>query len=404
VHRHFGLPDARLGPTALAIGSFDGVHLGHRCVLERLVGAARRERLTSACITFDPHPRCVLDPVNCPQQITTLDERLSLMAGAGTEHVVVLAFTRELAGLSPGDFMARLLASMELRRLVVGYDFALGRGRAGDLGWLREYGRGHGYAVEVVEPFLLRGEEVHSSEVRRLLTLGEMEAANRLLGRIARCICVGFDESAAFFPAGRVVHTGNPVRTDVLRSSGARSDHPLGLLVFGGSGGARRINQATLDALRMLGPSARKLAITHQTGTADAEETRAGYAALGLVGRVEPFIVDMGDAYATADVVVARAGAMTCAELTAVGLPAVLVPYPYAADDHQRRNAEVLVRAGAAEMILDRELSGERLAATLRALIEDPMRRADMAARARALGRPDAADRVAEACVRLLPS
>ena len=183
MHRHFGLPDARLGPTALAIGSFDGVHLGHRCVLERLVAAARRERLTSACITFDPHPRCVLDPVNCPQQITTLDERLSLMGSAGTEHVVVLAFTRELAGLSPGEFMARLLESMELRRLVVGYDFALGRGRAGDVGWLQEYGRHHGYAVEVVEQFTSGGEEVHSSEVRRLLTLGEMEAANRLLGR-----------------------------------------------------------------------------------------------------------------------------------------------------------------------------------------------------------------------------
>ena len=95
---------------------------------------------------------------------------------------------------------------------------------------------------------------------------------------------------------------------------------------------------------------------------------------------------------------------MTCAELTAVGLPAVLVPYPYAADDHQRRNAEVLVRAGAAEMILDRELSGERLAAALRTLTDDPARRAAMAARARALGRPDAADRVAEECVRLLAS
>jgi len=183
VHRHFGLPDPPLGPTALAIGSFDGVHLGHRCVLERLVGAARRHRLTPACITFDPHPRCVLDPVNCPQQITTLDERLSLMASAGTEHVVVLAFTRELAGLAPAEFVANLLKSMELRRLVVGYDFALGRGRAGDVGWLREHGRQHGYMVEVVEQFRLGGEEVHSSEVRRLLTLGEMEAANRLLGR-----------------------------------------------------------------------------------------------------------------------------------------------------------------------------------------------------------------------------
>jgi UDP-N-acetylglucosamine--N-acetylmuramyl-(pentapeptide) pyrophosphoryl-undecaprenol N-acetylglucosamine transferase len=121
----------------------------------------------------------------------------------------------------------------------------------------------------------------------------------------------------------------------------------------------------------------------------------------GSASRVEPFIADMGGAYAEADVVVARAGAMTCAEVTAVGLPAILVPYPYAADDHQRRNAEVLVHAGAAEMILDRELTGERLAAAIAALADDPERRAAMAARARALGRPDAAVRVAEVCLGL---
>jgi len=183
LQRHFELPEKRLGPTALAIGSFDGVHLGHRCVLERLVAAAGRQALTSVCITFDPHPRCVLDPVNCPQQITTLDERQALIASTGTQHLVVVAFTRELAGLSADDFMARVLGSMDLRRLVVGYDFALGRRRAGDVGWLRDHGSRCGYGVEVIEPFRLNGEEVHSSDVRRLLTLGEIEAANRLLGR-----------------------------------------------------------------------------------------------------------------------------------------------------------------------------------------------------------------------------
>lgn len=183
MRRHFGLPEPRLGPTALAVGSFDGVHLGHRCVLERLLTSARREGLISACITFDPHPRCVLDPVNCPQQITTLDERLSLIAGTGTEHAVVLAFTRQLAGLSADEFMRRLLASMELRRLVVGYDFALGRARSGNVDWLRDHGSRNGFSVEVVEPFRLGREEVHSSDVRRLLTLGDMASANRLLGR-----------------------------------------------------------------------------------------------------------------------------------------------------------------------------------------------------------------------------
>jgi UDP-N-acetylglucosamine--N-acetylmuramyl-(pentapeptide) pyrophosphoryl-undecaprenol N-acetylglucosamine transferase len=225
-------------------------------------------------------------------------------------------------------------------------------------------------------------------------------AANRLLARLARRVCVGFEESIAFFPPGRALHTGNPVRTDLLRTRPARDR--LGLLVFGGSAGAHRLNQATLEALRILGPAARVLDVTHQTGTTDLEAVGAGYTALDLPVRVESFIADMGATYSAADVVIARAGAMTCAEVTAVGLPVILVPYPYAADDHQRRNAEVLVAAGAAEMILDAELTGERLAASLRTLLDDPERRALMAAQARRLGRPDAARRVAEECLRLL--
>jgi riboflavin kinase/FMN adenylyltransferase len=183
VRRYFGLPDRRLGPTALAVGSFDGVHLGHRAVLDRLLATARARDLARAWITFDPHPRCVLDPVNCPQQITTLDERLSLVKPLGVEHAMVLGFNRALAALTAGEFMAQLLEAMELRALVVGYDFACGRGRTGDVAWLREHGARHGYTVEEVPPFRLDGEEVHSSEVRRLLTLGEVEAAGRLLGR-----------------------------------------------------------------------------------------------------------------------------------------------------------------------------------------------------------------------------
>ena len=183
MRRSFGLPDQRLGPTALAVGSFDGVHLGHRAVLDRLLATARARDLTTAWITFDPHPRCVLDPVNCPQQITTLDERLSLGRRLGVEHAIVLGFNRALAALTADEFMAQLLGAMELRALVVGYDFALGRSRTGDLAWLREHGKHHGYVVQEVPPFRLDGEEVHSSDVRRLLTLGEVEAAGRLLGR-----------------------------------------------------------------------------------------------------------------------------------------------------------------------------------------------------------------------------
>jgi len=179
----FGLPTARLSPSALAVGSFDGVHLGHRAVLERLLGAARSQQLRVAWVTFDPHPRCVLDPANCPAQITTLEERLRLVQQLGVQEAIVLEFTRSLAALSAEEFMQRLLAAVDLRSLVVGYDFALGKARTGDVDWLRAHGRARGYGVEVVKPVRLGEREVHSSEVRRLLTLGEAEEANRFLGR-----------------------------------------------------------------------------------------------------------------------------------------------------------------------------------------------------------------------------
>ncbi|TMA36572.1 MAG: undecaprenyldiphospho-muramoylpentapeptide beta-N-acetylglucosaminyltransferase [Deltaproteobacteria bacterium] len=227
-------------------------------------------------------------------------------------------------------------------------------------------------------------------------------AANRLLGRLAARVCVGFADSVRFFPRGRAVHTGNPIRREILRGATRTPRARPGLLVFGGSGGAHQLNVATIEALRTLGAAARDLEVTHQTGSADVEEVRAAHAALGLATRVEPFITDMAAAYAAADLVISRAGAMSCAEITAVGLPAILVPYPYAADDHQRLNAEVLVAAGAAQMILDRDCSGERLGAAIRDLVNDPARRAAMAARARAVGRPDAAEQVAAECLRFM--
>jgi UDP-N-acetylglucosamine--N-acetylmuramyl-(pentapeptide) pyrophosphoryl-undecaprenol N-acetylglucosamine transferase len=226
--------------------------------------------------------------------------------------------------------------------------------------------------------------------------------ASRTLGRLADRVCLGFDAAASFFPAGRAVHTGNPVRASVLAA--AATDHATpGLLVFGGSQGARRLNDAILDAAARLGALAAGLRIRHQTGTADHERVVAAWKRIGIAAEVEAFVTDMGAAYAAADVVVARAGAMSCAEITARGLPAILVPYPHAADDHQRHNAQALVRAGAAVMILDHELDGERLTAALRPLLADASARAQMASAARRAGRPDAAERVADACASLFP-
>ena len=180
---HFGFPARPLGPAAATIGSFDGVHLGHQAVLARLQAGAQERGIQRAWVTFDPHPRCVLDPANCPPQLTTLEERLAIVAKLGVEHGIVIGFSRELAALEAGEFMARLLAGVDLKVLVAGFDFALGRGRKGDLGWLREHGRASGYDVVVVEPFTLDGEEIHSSDVRRLVITGEVTEADRLLGR-----------------------------------------------------------------------------------------------------------------------------------------------------------------------------------------------------------------------------
>jgi riboflavin kinase / FMN adenylyltransferase len=165
--------------VALTIGSFDGVHHGHIDVIQHVVAAAKTDSSQPALITFEPHPRCVLDPANCPQSITTLQEKLALIEAAGVEHAIVLRFDRELASLSPQEFIDRLAKVMDLRRWVIGYDFAFGRGRIGNAQWLRE----HGHQVDVVPPFKIDGRDLHSSEVRRLITAGEVTEANRLLGR-----------------------------------------------------------------------------------------------------------------------------------------------------------------------------------------------------------------------------
>jgi riboflavin kinase/FMN adenylyltransferase len=165
--------------VALTVGSFDGVHQGHVDVIRHVVAAATESKSQAALITFEPHPRCVLDPGNCPQSITTLQEKLVVVAAAGIEHAIVLRFDRELASLSPQEFIDRLAAVMDLRRWVIGYDFAFGRGRTGSAQWLRE----HGHQVEVVPPFKIDGRDLHSSEVRRLITAGDVAEANRLLAR-----------------------------------------------------------------------------------------------------------------------------------------------------------------------------------------------------------------------------
>jgi UDP-N-acetylglucosamine--N-acetylmuramyl-(pentapeptide) pyrophosphoryl-undecaprenol N-acetylglucosamine transferase len=231
-------------------------------------------------------------------------------------------------------------------------------------------------------------------------------ATNRLLGRLARRVCVSFPETATSFPGAKVVCTGNPVRREIAlaaRRRSARAGEGTGkgqvtLLVVGGSAGAHHLNVEVVEAIGRLGSWVSRLRVLHQTGAADAETARARYDDLGVEADVQPFFAEMADVYETADLVVCRAGATTIAELLTVGLPAILVPYPYAADDHQRRNAEAVAAVGAGVLILDRELTAERLAAALLGLIDDPTKRQQMAHAARTLARPDAGRMVAEQC------
>ena len=176
---HIGLPMEPIGPVVLTVGSFDGVHLGHVDVISHAVSAGRTAKAQTALITFEPHPRCVLDPANCPPSITSLQEKLAFISAAAVDHAIVMRFDRQLASLSPQEFVDQLSSVMEIRRWTIGFDFAFGRGRTGNAEWLRA----NGHVVEVVPPFQIDGHDLHSSEIRRLVRAGDVEAANRLLGR-----------------------------------------------------------------------------------------------------------------------------------------------------------------------------------------------------------------------------
>ena len=219
---------------------------------------------------------------------------------------------------------------------------------------------------------------------------------NKMLARFVDRIFTSYDGSASHLPVANIRRTGNPVRWEILPDT--LKTEKFTLLIFGGSAGAHRINTAVIDALEHLSDLASRMQIIHQTGDADYLAVKNAYSAHFVSAEVLPFIERMDEAYARADLVLCRAGATTIAEITAFGKAAILVPYPFAIYDHQRWNAEALVGKGAAEMILDHELSGEALARRLRALFSDRSRVKSLAKAARALGRPQAAAQIVDEC------
>lgn len=226
---------------------------------------------------------------------------------------------------------------------------------------------------------------------------------NRLLARIAVRIFTSFPETAGGFDPAKVVWTGNPIRAE-LRTGPARPlprSEGFTVLVLGGSQGAHRLNTAMVEALGRLAGRPH-LKVIHQTGAADAADALTAYGRAGVAARVQAFFHDMGELYAAADLVVCRAGATTVAEVTALGKAALYVPFPFAADDHQRLNARRMAAAGAAESIDEADLTGERLAERILYYADHPDALERMAAAAARLGKPDAARDIVDECYRLV--
>ncbi len=218
---------------------------------------------------------------------------------------------------------------------------------------------------------------------------------NRLLGRVARKVATAFRECDAYF-GSKAVLTGNPVRADFSQVRSRSGTDPFTLLVFGGSQGAQPINQSVIEAIAILQPQIQDLKVIHQTGEREYPRIKKAYDGLKMDADVRPFFGDIPVQFAAADLLVCRAGATTLAELTVSGKPAILVPFPQAADDHQRKNAEALAQAGAAEMILQKDLNGSVLAMRILYYFEhrDALRR--MEQNSRALGRADATERIVD--------
>lgn len=230
---------------------------------------------------------------------------------------------------------------------------------------------------------------------------------NRLTARFARRVFLGFEAARSRIggDAARVVHTGVPLRRRLVEAFSTAPprktpESPLGVLVFGGSQGARQINEAMMELAG--GLAERAVRVFHQSGAADRDRVAAAYAAAGVDAEVVAFEPDMPGRYAWADVAICRAGALTVTELAMAGLPALLVPYPFAADDHQAANAAALADVGAGRCIPSRPFDVHALETALFGLLDRPDQLAPMSEAARGLARPDAAARVVEACIEML--
>ena len=225
--------------------------------------------------------------------------------------------------------------------------------------------------------------------------------ANRKLGPLVKKICISLPESEKYFPHNKTVLTGNPVRKEILEKAvlSGKDGTVKTLLILGGSQGARAINEAVVTILLSKSTFLSDVKVIHQTGIADEEWVAGSYGENNVDAEVFPFINDMAEAYQRADLVVSRAGATTLAELAVLGKPAILIPYPFAADNHQEKNALQYVNGGGAVLVSQEDGFAGKLEAELQHLIQDREQLKSMAKSMKDMGIGDAADRIVDICL-----
>jgi UDP-N-acetylglucosamine--N-acetylmuramyl-(pentapeptide) pyrophosphoryl-undecaprenol N-acetylglucosamine transferase len=227
--------------------------------------------------------------------------------------------------------------------------------------------------------------------------------ANRKLGRVAGKVCVSLPDSKDYFPIGKTVLTGNPVRSAILELSSLspQLSRKTALLVLGGSQGAHAINELMVELFCTKDDDFGELKVIHQTGKADEKMVAEAYEKAGIDALVSAFFADMAEIYGQADIVVSRAGATTLAELAVLGKPALLIPYPYAADNHQEKNGAWYAAGGGAVLLQQNDLTVEKLKSVLEPLIAHPEKRQQMSEAMRQLGIPNAAERIVDICLQM---
>ena len=229
--------------------------------------------------------------------------------------------------------------------------------------------------------------------------------ANKWLGKIADKVAVSYKESKQFFSKKKVEVTGNMIHEKLCQPREEFPPplkQPFGVLILGGSQGAHSINMAMVEALDLLSDRKERLHITHQTGDADYENVKKQYAAKGFSANVMSFVTDMPVRYRLASLVICRSGATTLAEITAAGRVSFLIPFPYAANNHQEHNARIIEAAGAGEVILDKEISGERIAKSIKKAMDEPENLQRMENNSYRLGSRDATEKVRKICLELM--